>query len=398
MRTLLYSLLVIFIIQFFSCKSIDKLVEQGRYDEAIVLATKKLAGKKNKKTSHIMALEKAFARVNDHDKKHIEYLKSSGDPSAWERIYDYLIDIDTRQHRVMPFLPIVSKEGYVGHFELIDTRSLKDEAATHAADYRYEIGKMWLEKAMLNDDVLAAREAFLNLTVSNNYVKGYQDVPTLLDKSYQLGLIYVYIKWDGVGEPMSYQPRLILNLSESQEWTEYHFELKDEISYDFIATLKVEHIDISPEHELVNNFSERKEVERWEEAIDRNGNVAVDSSGQTIEVKVIDVYEAEITEIRRSKHADFRGTVEITNFVNGSLVDRKEFGHRIDFLSNACTFRGDRRALSDRWRKQINQNILNFPTDHAMVSEGIDNLFYDFKRYLSKCQFSNYFINDLVVK
>ena len=33
-----------------SCRSIDKMVDQGRYDEAIIFAADKLAGKKNKKT------------------------------------------------------------------------------------------------------------------------------------------------------------------------------------------------------------------------------------------------------------------------------------------------------------------------------------------------------------
>lgn len=76
MKTILYTTISIFFLITTACKSVDKLVDQGRYDEAIVLATKKLAGKKNKKTKHVRALEKAFAKVNERDLLHITHLKS----------------------------------------------------------------------------------------------------------------------------------------------------------------------------------------------------------------------------------------------------------------------------------------------------------------------------------
>jgi len=76
MKTLFYLLSLTIILSTAACKSIEKLVDQGRYDEAIILATKKLAGKKNKKTKHIMALEEAFAKINLLDINHIDALKT----------------------------------------------------------------------------------------------------------------------------------------------------------------------------------------------------------------------------------------------------------------------------------------------------------------------------------
>ena len=40
----------------YSCKSVEKLVDQGRYDKALTVAVRKLSGKKNKKTKHVMAM------------------------------------------------------------------------------------------------------------------------------------------------------------------------------------------------------------------------------------------------------------------------------------------------------------------------------------------------------
>ena len=68
----------------FSCKSIDKLVERGQYDEAIVLATKKLAGKKNKKTSYVRNLEKAFDKITSMDMDKINALDAVTNSYNWE--------------------------------------------------------------------------------------------------------------------------------------------------------------------------------------------------------------------------------------------------------------------------------------------------------------------------
>ena len=127
MKTLYHTFLITLLLITASCRSIEKLVDQGRYDDAIVLATKKLAGKKNKKTKHIKSLEEAFFKVNSYDLHQISRLQDaaeSGDGAAWIRMYDYLLQIDSRQNRVLPFLPLVSKENYVGVFDLIDTSPL----------------------------------------------------------------------------------------------------------------------------------------------------------------------------------------------------------------------------------------------------------------------------------
>jgi len=50
---LTFLLLLAFAIFGSSCARTQKLVEQGRYDEAVELATRKLSGKKRKKVKHV---------------------------------------------------------------------------------------------------------------------------------------------------------------------------------------------------------------------------------------------------------------------------------------------------------------------------------------------------------
>ena len=74
MKRVIYPI-VLYCIAMSSCASIEKLVDQGNYDAAIELATRKLAGKKNKKTKHIRALEEAYAKVNARDLDRITHLQ-----------------------------------------------------------------------------------------------------------------------------------------------------------------------------------------------------------------------------------------------------------------------------------------------------------------------------------
>ena len=160
MKTLYYLAFISGLSLLLSCKSVDKLVDQGRYDEAIVLATKKLSNQKNKKTKHVKALEKAFTKVNQYDLRHIEALKYRNDPTRWDEIYDYLDKIERRQRVILPLLPIVSKDGYDGYFELIETAPRLAEAAEEASKYRYDAGSELLQKSRESKDKLQAQDAY----------------------------------------------------------------------------------------------------------------------------------------------------------------------------------------------------------------------------------------------
>jgi len=107
MRHLLYLLLISLLISTNACRSVEKLVDQGKYDDAIVLASKKLAGKKNKKTAHVLALEEAFQKVSFHNIRMIEGLKEKNDAQAWEEVYDLARKIGARQTRLEGLLPLI---------------------------------------------------------------------------------------------------------------------------------------------------------------------------------------------------------------------------------------------------------------------------------------------------
>lgn len=395
MKTTLYSVLALIIGITISCKSIDKLVDQGRYDEAIVLATKKLAGKKKKKTKHIRALEEAFLKVNHRDLDYIAFLKESNDNAAWDKIYDYAIRMDRRQSTIAPFLPLVSNENYVGHFEFIDTKLIILEAREKAAKYAYDLGAGLLDQAVLESNKLLAQDAHHALLRVYKYYDKYENTIELVDKSLDLGTFHVLLKWEGPYGLVSNEYDLINRLN--RKWTTYHLNFDEEVIFDAVSTLTIDNFYISPEREVVNNLIERKDLETWEDELDVDGNVVKDSTGQVVQYKVIERISAYISEYIRTKDATISATVTTSDFENGRVISSDHFTHNINFASDACTIDGDRRALSEGTRKRIDNTLLPFPADFIMVEEGVRQMEDNFMDHIESIHMSQLHRNNLAL-
>ena len=167
-----------------------------------------------------------------------------------------------------------------------------------------------------------------------------------------------------------------------KRWTQYHLDFTEDITFDAVSTIGITDIDISPESEVINNFNERREIERWVDERDSDGNVVTDSLGNTVRYREVEIVRATITEVVRSKEARLRGVVETRDYNTGTLIDSEQYTHSINFASDACEFRGDRRALSENLRKRVDLTLSPFPTDYDMIAEGVSHLSKDFLRHI----------------
>ncbi len=403
MKTTLYTTAIAILLLVTACRSVEKLVDQGRYDEAIVLATKKLSGKKKKKTKHIIALEEAFVKVNRYDLGHIELLKGrakKGDALSWEAIYDYALKISARQERIIPFLPLVSKDNYVGAFDLIDTEPILAESAAQASDYFYNLGKERMTEFETIGDKLLAQEAHYAFQKIGRYLDDYKDVRTQLAQSNEAGTFHVLLKSDE-----DFRNSFSLDFITHKElqriqkrWTHYHVGFTEGVAFDAVSTMGITEINISPENEVVNNFNESKELERWVDERDREGNVVRDTLGNAIQYREVEIVRATITEIIRSKEARIRGIVETRDYNTGALIDSDRFTHDISFASDACNLLGDRRAISDGFRKRLDLTLRPFPTDFDMISEGVTHISDDFLRHIKRLDYERYYRDHLAFR
>ena len=363
-----------------SCKSVQNLVDKGDYDGAIHLAAKKLHGKKNKKTKHIKGLEEAFAKVNARDFAYIESLNASAYPERWDKVYDILLDIDGRQHKISPFLPLISKDGYVGHFEFIPTADRIEEASLGASVYHHQRAE-----ALLTDINYSrkadATEAFHELKKIDRYFRNYKNKESLMEIAHHFGKTRVKLETRNTANaviPRDLQSELLAVSIPALNsfWTEFYtYDLEDNTPMDFRAVLEIDDLEVSPERETQRQYQDSQEiVDGFDYVLDESGNVAKDTLGNDITQDKYVTITADVIEIYREKAAYVKGSLKIIDLNGKQLIDQFPISSEAIFTSYASQFFGDRRALSNASRNRLRSNPERFPQDEELIWQAAEEV------------------------
>ena len=380
MKRVIYPI-VLYCIAMSSCASIEKLVDQGNYDAAIELATRKLAGKKNKKTKHIRALEEAYAKVNARDLDRITHLQLKDDADSWADVYRIYDRISRRQNSVTPYLPLISKDGYHAYFELVHVAEPKVLAAKNAAAKYYESGTALIEIAEASGDKYAARRAYAEFKLAESFDL---DNPSLIEDirySYDIGTTHILVTVDD-------QVAAINDWSHSlrlpdRSWTKFYYSGLARDEFDLISKLTLRDAHVSTEQERINNESFVKETEILQDIVRRDGTVATDSLGNTLQETVVEVRRGRTRHIARSKNAQLLGIAEIIDPETGLVLALEPIEINVGFVSEGYRITGDRRAIPSRILG-FNSRIDDFPTDCAMIAEGRDDMYDAFSSIVSR--------------
>lgn len=353
-----------------SCARLNNLVEEGRYDEAIHLATKKMKGDKHKKTKHVLALEEAFNKLNDKSLRDAKYLESQGNPANWDRIHSIYFAMRARQDKITPFLPLESKDGYVATFNFVKVDGLITQAAKAASAYHYDMALALLEKAERGDKN-AARKALSELNDIRPYYSNYKNASDLRDKAVYLGKQRILVRLENASNiivPREFE-REVLAISVSDMNNDFReFYLNDRDNIDVLATLSIRHIDISPERERYDHREETKEIkDGWEYVLDKNGNVMKDTLGNDIKQDRYLIVRAFVDELRREKLARVQGQITYVDRYSNEVIRTRPVSVEAIFEDYSVRFDGDRRALCDRSISRIKSHPLPFPNDFEMT-------------------------------
>jgi len=378
MKKLLFTLATFLV--FVSCRSIEKMVEKGQYDEAIVFATEKLAGKKNKKTKHVKALEEAFAKITRRDMEHIKFLDGTNKPENWDKIFDVADKIERRQNRIEPFLPLVAKDGYEAHFEFVKTYEIKTKALNAAAEYHYSKGMELLDIAIKEDDKRMARTAYSKFEKADLRKPNYKDVFEMKKVAYELG--QVRIKVDVVNESFAIVPENLerhikaLNVRNMNSlWRKYHVNDSEQMEFDYKAEIVLTNIEVSPERETITHHEDTKEVkDGFEYLRDRKGDFVIDTTGSRIKVDKFRIVRAQISEIFREKSAVVGGAINYFDLMSGDKISTTPLNVEAVFSDYASSFRGDRRALCNHDINRLKEFPLPFPDHFSMIIDASENL------------------------
>lgn len=362
-----------------SCTSPQALLESGDYDQAVYLAVKRLSGKKNKKEKYVLALEEAFEKANERDMRLAERLKREGRPENWAKVNDAYRRVRTRQERVAPLLPLISKEGIRANFRFVKVDELEYESRQKAADYYYARSQELLEDARRGNK-LAARRAYEELDKIDQYFRNYKDKETLKRTAHQLGTTHVLVRLEN-------RSRSILPVALDREirrigvrdlnsfWQAYYTEQAKDVDFDYEVVMKVSSLEVGPDVIKEREFEEAKEIEDgFDYVLDSRGNVMKDSLGNDIKVPRKVLIRARVFETYQTKVASIAGRLEFYDLRTRDLIDSKPMAADAVFENYASTFRGDKRALSEEACRYLGNRPQPFPSDEALLMTAMEQL------------------------
>jgi len=374
---LTFLLLLAFAIFGSSCARTQKLVEQGRYDEAVELATRKLSGKKRKKVKHVKALEKAFEKATQQDMQRIAKLENR--LGSEERIVDVYRHIRKRQELVSPLLPLLSKKGYQAEFQFVKVDELETAAMKKAAKALYETAQVQLADAERGDK-LAARDAFHNLDKIENYFRNYKDVNELKFKARALGTTHVLFEMKNNAQvvlPQAFENEVLrMGVDElNSGWNQFHVSASTNNNIDLKVKMNITQIEVSPERIKEREYVDSKEIEDgYDYVLDGNGNVMKDTLGNDITVPRKVLIRARVSEIFQTKAAIVSGHLEYFDAKNDDLIRSTPISVEAVFENYASNFRGDRRALSSFSRGRCDTRPLPFPLDEELLLQAAEEM------------------------
>lgn len=374
---LTFLVLLAFAIFVTSCARTQKLVEQGRYDEAVELATRKLSGKKRKKIKHVKALEKAFEKATQQDMQRIARLENR--PGSEERIVDIYRHIRLRQEKVAPLLPLLSVKGYQAEFRFVKVDELETAAMKKAAKALYTTAEYQLVDAERGDK-LAARDAFHNLEKIENYFSNYRNVNELKFKARELGTTHVLFEMKNNAQvilPSEFENEVLrMGVDElNSGWNQFHLSESATEKIDLKVRMNLTQIDVSPERIKEREYVDSKEIEDgFDYVLDANGNVMKDTLGNDIKVPRRVLIRARVFEVFQSKAAIVSGHLEYFDARNGDLIRSTPISVEAVFENYASNFTGDRRALSAFSRGRCDTRPLPFPLDEELLMQAAEEM------------------------
>lgn len=164
-------ILIIFLLPFFvMAQSPEKLIAEGKYDEAIQKCVDKLEKDRGDKTDLYAALKQAYESANALDIGKIKELKASGKPDIWYDVFLHYYAIDKR-HDVVYRINEKLKADRV-NIQLVEYPDDLKVARDNAAAYLYAHAMSKLKSGEGDDAV----EAYQDLFKITRIFKDYKDV------------------------------------------------------------------------------------------------------------------------------------------------------------------------------------------------------------------------------
>lgn len=368
------------------------MLSDGNYDGAIGKAVENLKTNKTSKgkQEYVYLLEEAFAKAKQRDLASISLWEKEGNPNNLEKIYNTYLQLQNRQQRIQPLLPLpLLKEGRNAIFPFDDYSTQIVNTKGKLSAYLYDNAK----KLMKNNDKMSYRKAFEDMEYLNEINPGYKDIQKLMDEAHFKGtdFVYVYTKNEtNMVIPTRLQGDLLdfSTFGLNDKWTVYHNNKQKDVKYDFSMLVNFRNINISPEQIKEREFIKEKQVvDGKKPALDANGNQIKDEKGNVVMVDNMKTVRVTIYEFKQFKACQVTAKVDYLDNRTNQLIDTFPLSSEYVFEYIYANYNGDKRACDDNYLQYFGRRATPFPSNEQMVYDSGEDLKAKLKSIITKNKF-----------
>jgi len=376
--TLLFS---IFFLVLSSCgvKTTQSLLSDGDYDGAINRAVEALRTKKDSKgkQDYVYLLEEAFAKAKDRDLRNLEMMAKEGNPANSERIYNTYLQLNSRQEKIRPLLPLpLLKQGKNAYFPFDNYSDQIVSSKNELSKYLYENASALL-KSKNKMDFRKAYDDFFYLESIN---PGYKNTKKLMDDAQFKGTDFVDVYAKNETEmviPKLLQEDLLdfKTYGLNDKWTVYHNARQKNVTYDYSLIINFRQILISPEQIKEKEFIKERQIKDGVKTLlDSRGRPVKDSLGKEIKVDNYRTLRANVYEFRQFKSCQVTAKIDYIDLRTNQLVQTFPVSSEFVFENIYSTYKGDKNACEDNYIGYFNKRAVPFPNNEQMVFDTGEDL------------------------
>lgn len=374
-------LLSILFLVFSSCgvKTTQALISDGNYDGAIDRAVEALRTNKDAKgkQDYVYLLEEAFAKAKDRDLRNLEMLNKEGNPANAERIYNTYLQLNSRQEKIGPILPLkLLKQGKNAYFPFDNYSNELVSSKNALSKYLYENASSLLK----SNNKMDFRKAYDDFAYLESINPGYKNTKKLMDDALFKGtdFVDVYAK----NETDMVIPKMLQNdlldfktYGLNDKWTVYHSIRQKNVTYDYSLILNFRQIAISPEQIKEKEFIKERQIKDGVKTLlDSRGRPVKDSLGKEIKVDNYKIIRATVYEFRQFKSCLVTAKVDYVDLKSNQLVQTFPLSSEYIFENIYSKYRGDRNACDDNYIQYFAKRAVPFPNNEQMVFDTGEDL------------------------
>ncbi len=375
--------------------SAKRYYERGQYDPAVHAVIKSLRYKPDDE-KRIALLENAYPMaINDHENE-LRRLEGLSNTAKWPqlvRTYEALQRLGRAVDMIKPVL--LQRANYNLMLRVSDYTASIEAAKPKAADHHYQLGL----KLKTGETKQAQKSAAINFKLAMGFVPEYKNAAALYAEARENAIFTLLVStFKGDRDMVTFlrdqmmmgqatsskeflriisrdQLRTIMSeqgLAQAGITENNYLEVGKLSGADHILTASIT-TTYRPVEKIRNQYDQEREVTVRKESY-------TDSAGVKHTKNIKGKVKARVRHFKKSTGGTMNVSYQIMDVNTGEMIFRGSINRRDNFHHEWATYRGDVRALSDRYKRLVKQEEIFAPSKSDMMMKMARSIPKEFRR------------------